>query len=254
MSAVTDRVPNLTSPDLNAVGLGPKVGGLRYDWNPTFGPQDVGEVPAIIRDWVPEGARVLDVGCGTGSHTLKFVGGKNCRLLGVEPDSERAAVARSRGLDVLTGRMDEDLLATRGPFDLIIFSDVLEHVPAPASLLEIAKAGLAPGGVIVASVPNVAHWAVRLMLLSGRFDYRPSGIMDATHLRWFTQKTIRGLFEHSGMRVLEISPSAGAWMGAYHVWPFRFLPKTQRIKLVRWLARKLPRLFGYQMVVRATLA
>lgn len=252
--SVIDRAPNLASPDLNAVGLGARVGGLRYDWSTTFGPRDVGEAPAIIRDWVPEGARVLDVGCGTGSNTLKLIEGKKCQLVGVEPDPERAAVARSRGLDVLTGVMDEELLRSRGPFDLIIFGDVLEHVAAPASLLEVAKMGLAPGGVIIASVPNVAHWAVRLMLLSGRFDYKETGIMDATHLRWFTQKTIRSLFEHSGLRVLEISASAGAWMGAYHIWPFRFIPKSQRMKVVRWLARTLPRLFGYQMVVRATPA
>jgi methionine biosynthesis protein MetW len=248
-----DRVPDLTSPDLNAAGLGAPVGGLRYDWNATFGPQDVGEAPAIIRGWVPEGARVLDVGCGTGSHTLKYIEGKTCRFLGVEPDADRAALARSRGLDVVTGLMDEHLLETRGPFDLIIFSDVLEHVAAPASLLELAKTGLAPGGVIVASVPNVAHWTVRLMLLFGRFDYRPSGIMDATHLRWFTHKTVRGLFEYSGMRVMEISPSAGAWMRPYHIWPLRFMPRALRVKLVRGLARAAPRLFGYQMVVRAAL-
>jgi methionine biosynthesis protein MetW len=248
-----DRVPDPTSPDLNAVGLGAKVSGLRYDWNPTFGPEHVGEVPAIIQNWVPDGARVLDVGCGTGSHTLKFIHGKTCKVLGVEPDAARADVARSRGLDVVTGLMDEDLLEARGPFDLIIFSDVLEHVPAPASLLDVAKKGLAPGGAIVASVPNVAHWAVRLMLLSGRFDYRETGIMDATHLRWFTQKTIRGLFEYSGMRVHEISAAAGAHMGAYHIWPFRIVPRGQRVKLVRLLARTLPRLFGYQLVVRATM-
>ena len=254
MSAVTARLDGPASPDANALGLGPRVGGLRYDWNTTFGPQDVGEVPSIIRGWVPEGARVLDVGCGTGSHTLKYMDGKKCQFLGVEPDADRAALARSRGLNVVTGLMDDDLLAQHGPFDMIIFSDVLEHVPAPASLLDLAKTGLAPGGVIVASVPNVAHWSVRLMLLFGRFDYRPSGIMDATHLRWFTRKTIQGLFEYSGMRVLDVSPSAGAWMRAYHIWPLRFMPKAMRMSVVRGLARLLPRLFGYQMVVRATVA
>jgi methionine biosynthesis protein MetW len=242
------------SPDLNAIGLGPQVGGLRYDWNATFGPQDEGEVPAIIRDWVLEGARVLDVGCATGSHTLKFTHGKMCQVLGVEPDAARAAVARSRGLDVVTGVLDEELLKARGPFDLIIFGDVLEHVPAPALLLNLAKAGLAPGGIIAASVPNVAHWTVRLLLLFGRFDYKPSGIMDATHLRWFTHKSFRGLFEHSGMKVLEIAPAAGAWMGVYDLRPFRFIPMVLRAKMVRWLAHSWPRLFGCQIVVRATVA
>jgi len=253
MSAVMDRLDGPVSPDVNAAGLGAPVGGLRYDWKTTSGPEDVGEVPAIVRGWIPDGARVLDVGCGTGSLTLRYMEGKNCRLLGVEPDAERAAVARSRGLDVVTGLMDEALLEKHGPFDLIIFSDVLEHVPAPASLLLLAKTGLAPGGVIVASVPNVAHWSVRLMLLFGRFDYRPSGIMDATHLRWFTRKTIQGLFEYSGMRVLDVSPSAGAWMRPYHVKPLRLVPRSVRIGVVRSLARMLPRLFGYQMVVRATV-
>lgn len=249
-----DGSAQAVSPDINAAGFVPQLNGLRYDQNATFGPRDIGEVPEIIRAWVPEGVRVLDVGCAAGTHTMKYTEGKNCRILGVEPDPDRAAAARARGLDVVTGVMDEALLKAHGPFDLILFSDVLEHVPSPAMLLEIAKTGLAPGGVVIASVPNVAHWAVRLMLLSGRFDYRESGIMDATHLRWFTLKTLRGLFEHAGMRVLDVSASAGSWMGAYHLPPFRILPKSTRMAIVRGLARRLPRLFGYQLVVRATLA
>lgn len=252
MLSSLERATAPASPDLNAAGLAPQAAGLRYDWNSTFGPDDVGEVPSIVRDWIPEGARVLDVGCATGSLTLKFTGGKNCKVVGVEPDAARAAVAVSRGLDVQTGLLDPRLLQSRGPFDVIIFSDVLEHVAAPAALLDLAKTGLAPGGVVVASVPNVAHWTVRVQLLFGKFDYTQSGIMDATHLRWFTQKSIRRLFEHAGMRVLEIKPSAGAWMGVYDLAPFRVLPRALRTRLVRGLARALPRLFGCQMVVRAT--
>lgn len=242
------------TPDGSAAGLGPQVVGLRYDWDPTLGPGDVGEVPQIVRNWIPEGAKVLDVGCATGAHTLKFTVGKQCRVLGVEPDADRATVARSRGLDVVTGFLSRDLLEARGPFDVIIFGDVLEHVSTPASLLELAKSGLAPGGVILASVPNVAHWTVRVNLLFGRFDYKPSGIMDATHLRWFTHKSIRALFEYSGMTVLELSPAAGTWMGVYRARHFRIIPGNQRDRLVRWLARSWPRLFGCQLVVRATLA
>lgn len=236
---------------MNAAGLAPTAAGLRYDWVGDLGPDDVGEVPGIVRSWIPDGVRVLDVGCATGAATVKFTGGKDCSVVGVEPDAARAAAARARGLDVKTGLLDEGLLKRQGPFDVIIFGDVLEHVAAPAALLDLAKTGLADGGTIIASVPNVAHWTVRVKLLLGRFDYAQTGIMDATHLRWFTEKSIRRLFEHSGMQVLDVSPSAGAWMGEYRRPPFKFIPTSLRAKLVRGLARAMPRLFGCQLVVRA---
>jgi len=79
-------------------------------------------------------------------------------------------------------------------FDGVVFKDVLEHVADPAALLRDARSLLRPGGRVIASIPNVAHWTVRLRLLFGHFDYTPTGLLDATHLRFFMEASVRALF------------------------------------------------------------
>ena len=171
-------------PDASARSLvAAPVEALRYDWDFDETPH---EVPAIMREWMPEGVRVLDVGCATGALTSVVNRGKGNQVLGVEPDASRARAANAHDIEVVCGVLDDELCRSRGPFDVIVLADVLEHVPAPADLLDLAHEALRPAGLILVSVPNVAHWTVRAKLLLGRFDYAPSGIMDATHLRWFT--------------------------------------------------------------------
>src|SRR5262245_42234591 len=82
--------------------------------------------------------------------------------------------------------VSEEFLREHGRFDTIVLADVIEHLPDPAEMVSLLKQGLVPDGSIVASVPNVAHWFVRIDLLRGSFNYQEMGIMDATHLRWFT--------------------------------------------------------------------
>jgi 2-polyprenyl-3-methyl-5-hydroxy-6-metoxy-1,4-benzoquinol methylase len=93
--------------------------------------------------------------------------------------TQRSAIARDRGIEVLCGFLDEGFTARNGPFDVIVFSDALEHLPSPDDMLKLAIRGLKPGGIILASVPNVAHWSMRLDLLFGRFNYAESGLCDA---------------------------------------------------------------------------
>ena len=230
-------------PDLNAGGMlaAPPAAG-RYD-RQTYAPD---ESTALLGGFVAVGARVLDVGCGTGSVSRLLREHRHARIVGVEPNAERAALCRDRGLEVHTGYLTAELLATLGQFDAIVFADVLEHLADPAAMLRLVRPALKPGGVVVASMPNVAHWTVRAQLLLGRFNYRPSGIMDATHLRWFTFCTARELFERSGFRVDAMAGSAGAWMGEYGR-----LPSPLRDRLLPRLARHLPGLFACQLIVRA---
>lgn len=203
----------LVDPDSHGAGLtGTGLDPLRYD-----GQSDhPAEVAGMIHTLMPAGVRVLDVGCGTGSVTLIANRGRGNTVRAIEPDPDRAATARARGIDVHNGVLDDAYLADRGRFDVVMSSDVLEHLAAPADLLRRFVAAARPGGLVILSVPNVAHWTVRWNLLFGRFDYEPVGIMDATHLRWFT--------EHLSM------------------------------PLLRWLGRRLPRLFGIQRVANARFA
>ena len=240
------------SPDAAAAGfLESAPDPSRYDWVGIVGEADLCEAPGIVARWLPSGVSLLDIGCGSGAITERVNQGKNNRVMGVELDATRAAAARARGLNVITGLADETFFAEHGPFDVILFTDVLEHLPNPSQTLALAIGGLRPGGLIIASVPNVAHWTVRLRLLLGRFNYTEDGIMDATHLRWFTKKTFRVLFERAGLKVIQEAASAGTWMGEYRRLPFRLLPSRPRRKLVEFLSRRLPRLFGCQHIIKA---
>lgn len=237
-----------TSPDANGTALTPDpVDPLRYDGQSDH-PQ---EVAGMLHSMMPSNSRVLDVGCGTGSVTVIANRNKNNVVTAIEPDPQRAEVARSRGLQVYNGYLDTDFLDANGRFDVVMSSDVLEHTPNPAGILALMVRALKPGGVILISVPNVAHWSVRLNLLVGRFDYAPFGIMDATHLRWFTAKTIRNLMENCGLKVVRMDHTTGVTIPIYSNRYFRRLPTAALHSCIRVLTRWVPLLFGVQHVVMA---
>jgi methionine biosynthesis protein MetW len=240
----------MKDPDASAAGfLTAPLDALRYDGQ-SMAPQ---EVASMIVALIPPCARVLDVGCGTGSISRIIVNTRGARLVGIEPDAQRAAVARTRGVDVHAGVLTPELLKRVGRFDVVVFADVLEHVPDPARLLQLARCGLTPGGAVIASIPNVAHWSVRVDLLCGRFDYASCGIRDATHLRWFTARTVRTLFESNGWRINSLRQTAGVTLPEYFSRrPWRWLSRRTRDPLIRALTRGLPLLFGCQHIVHAT--
>jgi len=243
---------NSTSPDSHASGfLDAAPDPLRYDGHTS----DPMEAAGMIAGLTPLNKKVLDIGCGTGSLSRLLVDLRGAKLVGIEPDLTRATTAQARGIDARHGFFDEAMVQNLGKFDVVIFADVLEHLPDPATVLRLTKQVLAPGGVIVASVPNIAHWTVRWELLCGRFEYESCGIMDATHLRWFTENSIRNLFESSGYHVDTIRHTAGLNASAYHKMFFwrNFRPRRYKFPLIRWLAKTWPRLFGLQHVVRAEL-
>ena len=236
----------MQSPDLNSIGfLRTNPNALRYE-NQSTDPDDVGPKLASL---VSRTGRVLDVGCGTGSVTEIIKARTGTEVVGIEPDPARQAMAAKRGLNVYCGLLTEEFVKQHGPFETIIFADVLEHLPSPGEILRIAKKGLAPGGAIVASVPNVAHFFVRMNLLFGRFEYTDSGIMDATHLRWFTKENLHSFFENLGLRVTDHLYTVNTTMSEYGRRPWRWLPYERR--LIRLMVRAFPTLFGCQHVVRA---
>src|SRR4030095_12656651 len=141
------------------------------------------EVARMLAELVPIGSRVLDVGCGTGALSQIIADTRNAPIIGIEPNPSRAAAARARGLEVHEEPFTPAVLEALELFDVVMFADVLEHVAAPENFLQLAHRALLPGGRVIASVPNVAHWSVRLDLLRGRFNYQSAGIRDSTHLR-----------------------------------------------------------------------
>lgn len=144
--------------------------------------------------------RVLDVGCASGYLAQALVE-RGCTVSGVEYDAAAAEEARPHLQQLVVGDLEQlDLVAElgRGEFDVVVFGDVLEHLRDPLPVLRQARDLLAPGGYVVISIPNVAHGAVRLQLLQGRFDYRPTGLLDSTHIRFFTRDNLRALLHDAG--------------------------------------------------------
>ncbi|MEN8257636.1 MAG: methyltransferase domain-containing protein [Thermodesulfobacteriota bacterium] len=151
-------------------------------------------------------ARILEVGCNTGyfGETLKLAGHS---VFGVEISAECAALAEERLDHVFAGTIEAYLdspVYSKEQFDCIIFGDVLEHLVNPGEVLVKIRERLLPGGIIVASVPNVAHLAVRLMLLEGRWEYSDRGVLDRTHMRFFDKRGLMELFALTGYRVLSV--------------------------------------------------
>jgi len=236
------------SPDAHGAGLVKHaLNPLRYDGQT----DDPHEAPGILKAFMPEKVRVLDVGCGTGVVTVIANQGKHNDVLAVEPDVNRAAIARSRGVNVVCGFMDQDFLDQTGLFDVIVFADVLEHLVVPDDMLRLAIGGLKPDGLILVSVPNVAHWSIRLKLLFGKFDYRETGICDATHLRWFTQRSVRDLLEQQKFEIIKMKESAGTTLAVYQSSFFKLAPEWLRRRFVHSMTRAFPRLFGCQFVIKA---
>jgi methionine biosynthesis protein MetW len=237
----------ISSPDQSARGLlADSPDALRYD-NVTDDPY---EVSGLIRSLMPAGVRVLDVGCGTGSVTLLANQGKGNEILCIEPDEERCRLAKARGLQAHNEVLSPEFFETHGAFDVIVFADVLEHLPSPAEILELAVRGLRPGGIVIVSVPNVAHWSVRLSLLFGKFEYTDVGILDSTHLRWFTERSLRSFVRSCGLEIEAIRHTAGATLPVYYdTFPLRFVPGRIKRPVVRFLTRLLPRLFACQHIL-----
>jgi len=144
-----------------------------------------------VRALVPAGARrVLDVGCGAGALGAALREEREgIEVFGLELFPDAAARARERLDGVLEANLDEldELPWDRGSFDAMVFGDVLEHLHDPHRLLRVLRPWLSGDGALVCSIPNVGHWSVVLPLLTkDRWHYEDAGLLDRTHVHFFT--------------------------------------------------------------------
>ncbi|MBX5443269.1 MAG: class I SAM-dependent methyltransferase [Solirubrobacteraceae bacterium] len=155
-----------------------------------------------IRELVPAGARrVLDVGCGAGALGEALKAQTGAEVVGIEVFDEAADLAEARLDRVL--RLDLQTLTELpypdGYFDAMTFGDVLEHMHDPHGLLRTLRRYLAGDGTIVCSIPNVKHWSVVFpLLVRDRFTYADSGLLDRTHIHFFTLEEIGAMLEETG--------------------------------------------------------
>ena len=149
------------------------------------------------------GERVLEVGCSSGALTER-IAAMGCRVTGIEMRPEAAAKARRFSEEVLVGDLATmPLPLPPSSFDAILLIDVLEHLADPIEAMRRLFPLLREGGRMVVAIPNVAHWSVRFRLLAGRFDYDESGILDRTHLRFYTRDSARAMLEQAGLEIRE---------------------------------------------------
>jgi len=159
------------------------------------------EIPVIL-EGLPRGLRVLDVGCGSGVHGAELKRILGHRVTGVDISEESIAKARTRLEAAHVADVTKPHAYPFEPgFDVILFSDILEHLYDPVAVLSDHIKLLKPGGHVVVSLPNVAIWNVRLELLFGRFRYQDTGTLDRTHIRFFNHRSFFELLETGGLEV-----------------------------------------------------
>jgi 2-polyprenyl-3-methyl-5-hydroxy-6-metoxy-1,4-benzoquinol methylase len=176
-----------------------------YDFDPAI-------VSAILADdtaplgriarLIPSGSRILDIGAGSGLLPLVFHElRKQVMIDGIEPDTYAAQLARPHYNNLYTG-FAQDLAEVIAPvqYDFLILADVIEHTPDPLSFLA-GLHQLQPHARLVLSIPNIAFGAVRLSLLDGSFEYVDSGLLERTHLRFFTLDTFQNMVSALGMHI-----------------------------------------------------
>lgn len=190
-------------------------------------------------------SRILDLGC-SGGLLAERLRQRGHHVVGVDAEAVPGVHERTDGF------FEADLSAglpegVGGGYDVVIAGDVIEHLPRPLDLLHEARAALRPGGQLLLSVPNFTHWYPRVRLLTGSFGYDRRGILDVTHMRFFSRRSLRRTVEAAGFDVLE-EQATGLPLGAVTEGEGRLVRGVRAVD--RWLVRGRPNLFAYQYVLR----
>jgi len=193
-----------------------------------------------------EPCRILDAGCSDG-RLGELLRSSRHTVIGI--DAIKHDGVESRLDDFVEADLEDGIPPEAGKdFDVIVAADVLEHTANPSVVLANLRSVLGPRGVMLVSVPNFAHWYPRVRVALGRFDYDRRGILDATHLRFFTRASFERLAEAVGMRVRQIGTTAlpieVAWRGTdTPVVAERLIGRVDRACVAMW-----PNLFAYQFI------
>lgn len=160
-----------------------------------------------VFQFIPQGIeKTLDVGCAAGAFSSKLKKERNIETWGIEMEKAAAEIAKTKLDNVLIGSFDE--IADTLPleyFDCIFFNDVLEHMPYPEACLTKIKTHIQRNGRIIASIPNIRYIDVlKELILQKDWHYKDSGILDRTHLRFFTKKSIIRMFKDCGYTIDQI--------------------------------------------------
>lgn len=194
-----------------------------------------------LAELIGRNRRVLDVGCATG-YLAEYLNKirADCQVIGIEIDSKAASRAMIHCAEVICGDVENESTIARlkGPFDVIIFGDVLEHLRYPDRVLKRLKTFLEKDGRVIAALPNFVHFTIRKKALLGKFEYADWGILDRTHLRFFTLDSALKMFELCGYEVQH-------WEGYFT--PIYGLDPMENMFL-RWLVNRFPTVFAAKFI------
>lgn len=228
-----------------------KVGIGTHRWVPTDDEYDLKEgegtshtvITAMLADLPP--SRVLDLGC-SGGRLSALMRGQGHRVTGV--DSMEIPGVRDRVDEFHLGDLEAGIPPTAGTgYDVVVAADVIEHVRNPQRLLEQMTGVLAPTGQILVSTPNFGHWYARGRVVTGTFDYDRRGILDQTHLRFFSRRSLARTFRAGGLDLVELRYTGLPLdvLTRDDTWKSRSARRADRA-----LVRLRPTLFAYQFVAR----
>jgi SAM-dependent methyltransferase len=180
---------------------------------------------------------VLETGCSTG-FLSKLIAANGARVVGIEIDKEAAEMAKQNCRRVVSCNLNslEWVCEVGERFDLVTYGDVLEHLTNPVEVLRQTRQLLKSGGRVLICLPNIAHWTIRAKLLAGNFPYESTGILDFTHVRFFTVESAKEFIAEAGYRIVWFRPIIGG----------RFTGKLR--KIWQHLCNLLPGLFSYQIM------
>lgn len=215
---------------------------IRYQFKPLRGSSHSWALFHLQKDTT--GKSILDVGAGSGGIGRTVSALKPKSMTAIEIDV-RAHNTLHKIYDLVV--TDLESLQNQA-FDWIVALDILEHLPNPEEYLKALRRLLAPGGKILLSVPNVAHWSVRFPLFFlGSFEYRSLGIMDASHLYFFSRKRFKNLCDSlSKARIVEFSASIEPFELALPKWVGQSAVYQKIIPFRQWCAKAFPGLMAYQ--------
>ncbi len=174
--------------------------------------------------------KILELGAATGFMSEHFRKHLGCKVVGVDINPE----AKPDIVGDLNNPNTWKKIRLQAPYDLVFASSVLEHLPRPESTLQLIKAVLKPKGRLIATTGNVAWWRQRLNALLGKFEYEDYGIMDRTHLRFFTYFTFQKLIKDAGFKIKSVAIDPGGG-----------------VKYFNWLVKNYPNLYAQQICIYA---